>query len=249
MKFSVCVEALFSGKDFYESLKTVKDLGLDNIEFWSWWNKDIKRIKHEVDSLGLNVAAFCTGFISLTDPQKSDEYVEFLKKSIEVAKELGCKFLISQVGDELEGVSREDQHNSIVDGLKVCAPMLEEEGITLVIEPLNTHVNHKGYYLYSSHEAFEIVDKVGSGNVKVLYDIYHQQIMEGNLISTIRNNIDKIGYFHAAGNPGRNELYYGEINYMEVLKAIRETGYNGYIGLEYFPKDDVKKGLEMLKNL
>ena len=166
-----------------------------------------------------------------------------------MAKELGCKFLISQVGDELEGVSREDQHNSIVDGLKVCAPMLEEEGITLVIEPLNTHVNHKGYYLYSSHEAFEIVDKVGSGNVKVLYDIYHQQIMEGNLISTIRNNIDKIGYFHAAGNPGRNELYYGEINYMEVLKAIRETGYNGYIGLEYFPKDDVKKGLEMLKNL
>jgi hydroxypyruvate isomerase len=90
---------------------------------------------------------------------------------------------------------------------------------------------------------------VGSANVKVLYDIYHQQIMEGNIISTIVKNIDKIGHFHAPGNPGRNELYIGELNYSQIFHAIDGTHFSGYIGLEYFPLEDPKKGLiDLLHN-
>ncbi|MFT6620803.1 MAG: hydroxypyruvate isomerase, partial [Limisphaerales bacterium] len=87
-------------------------------------------------------------------------------------------------------------------------------------------------------EAFDIVDQVGSPNVKVVFDIYHQQISEGHLIRNIVSNIDKIGHFHAAGNPGRNELQRGEINYAEVFAAIRATEFDGYVGLEYWPLDE-----------
>jgi len=118
-----------------------------------------------------------------------------------------------------------------------------EAGVTLVIEPLNERVDHPGYYLVRSDEAFEVIDEVGSPNVKVVFDIYHQQVSEGDLIKNITDNIDKIGHFHAAGNPGRNELSSGEINYPEVFAVIEGTSYEGYVGLEYWPKRDAAAGL------
>lgn len=136
-----------------------------------------------------------------------------------------------------------------MEGLKACVPYLEESGITLVVEPLNVRVDHAGYYLYSSDEAAGIMREVGSPYVKMLFDIYHQQITEGDLIRRIREYIPYIGHFHAAGNPGRHELYDGEIDYRKVFAAIGETGYDGYIGLEYFPEDEVEKGLAFAKQI
>lgn len=243
MKFSVCIDALFKGMDFTEGMKAVHSVGIRAFEFWGWWNKDINQIKKAKEELGMDVSTFCTRMISLVDPSKRCEYLEGLKESIDVAKVLGSKSLITQVGAELKGVTREEQCKSLVEGLKECAPILEKAGVTLLVEPLNTLVDHKGYYLYSSEEAFEIIEKVGSTNIKVLFDIYHQQIMEGHLISRICSNIDKIGHFHAAGNPGRHELMNGEINYFEIFKAIDKTGYKGYTGLEYFPSGNVIEGL------
>lgn len=245
MNISVCIDAVFNGKDFFESMRTVKDLGIKAFEFWTWWDKDISELKSKKDELGLTISAFCTKFFSLVDASQHESYITGLKESIEVAKMLECKKLISQVGNDL-GISREEQQKNIIKGLKACAPILEKEGITLVIEPLNTLVDHKGYYLFSSLEAFKIIDAVGSPNVKILFDIYHQQIMEGNLIKNITENIDKIAHFHAAGNPGRNELYYGEINYPEIFKAIDTLEYKGFVGLEYFPKEDPIQGLKSI---
>jgi hydroxypyruvate isomerase len=249
MKFSVCIGAVFNGKDVEKSMQTIKELGIDTIEFWSWWDQDLETMLRVKEELGMNISAFCTRFISLTDESQRSLYIEALKETLQVAKRMGTKMIISQVGNELPGVPRRSQHESIVNGLKECAPILESEGITLVYEPLNTLVNHKGYYLYSSDEAFQICEEVGSPNVKVLYDVYHQQIMDGNLISRITSNIDKIGHFHGAGNPGRHELDNGEINYTSILKAIDETGFKGYMGLEYFPLEDPVKGLKRLMEL
>ena len=137
----------------------------------------------------------------------------------------------------------------MVEGLKACVPYLEESGITLVVEPLNTRVDHAGYYLSSSDEAAEIMKEVGSPYVKMLFDIYHQQIMEGDLIRRIKEYIPYIGHFHAAGNPGRHELYQSEVDYGKVFAAIQETGYEGCVGLEYFPLDDPEKGLAFAKKL
>ncbi|MDF2984801.1 MAG: glyoxylate-induced protein [Eubacterium sp.] len=239
---SVCIDALFSGKDFIKSMEAISLLGVKSFEFWSWWDKDVNAVKSAKEQLDLELVTFCTKFESLVDPSKREDYLEGLKASIETAKFLDCRKLITQVGNDI-GISREIQHKNLVEGLKLCAPLLEEANITLLVEPLNTLVDHKGYYLYSSLEGFNIVDQVGSPCVKLLYDIYHQQYMEGNLIRNIQANIKQIGHFHAAGNPGRNELYFGEINYKEVIKAIDDTGYNGHVGLEYFPLENPCKGI------
>ena len=151
---------------------------------------------------GLAISACCTQFISLVNPADRSAYIDGVAASIDAAKRLGTKILISQVGDFREGIPRESQHDSLVDGLREVAPLLEKAELTLVIEPLNERVNHPGYYLVQSDEAFQIIDKVNSDNIKVVFDIYHQQISEGDLIENIRSNIDKIGHFHAAGNPG-----------------------------------------------
>ena len=246
MKYSICVDAVFEGKDFGESLEAVKQLGFDGFEFWTWWNKDIPAIVEKKDALDLEVTACCTKFVSLVDPALRNAYVDGLGQSLEVAKTLGCATLISQVGDERPDVPRQAQHESLVEGLLACVPMLKKANVTLVIEPLNTQVDHPGYYLTQSAEAFDIVDAVGSEQVKVIYDIYHQQIMEGNLIPTITKNIDHIGHFHSAGHPGRHELNCGEINYPDIIQAIAQTQYTGWFGVEYFPQKDPVKWLPTL---
>ncbi|MEO0414793.1 MAG: TIM barrel protein [Verrucomicrobiota bacterium] len=234
---SVCIDAVFEGKSFDEACAAVKASGIPAIEFWGWWDKNIDDLKKAQAANDLAISACCTKFISLVDPSTRAEYLEGLELSIQAANDLGTPTLISQVGDFRAGVSREAQHQCLVEGLKEAAPMLEAGGITLVIEPLNELVDHAGYYLIRSDEAFEIIDEVGSPNVKVVFDIYHQQISEGHLIKNITQNIEKIGHFHAAGNPGRNELQRGEIHYPQVFQAIQETSYQGYVGLEYWPLD------------
>jgi hydroxypyruvate isomerase len=248
MNISICIDAVFMGQDERESMSAISKLGVKAYEFWAWWEKDLAMLTQAQKDFNLQLAACCTRFISLVDESTRSEYHQGLEESIQAAKRLGCKTLISQVGNDL-GNSRHAQKKNLVRGLKSCIPFLEDADMQLVFEPLNTLVDHAGYFLTSSEEAFEIVDSVDHPKVKVLYDIYHQQIMEGNLIQRITENIDKIGHFHAAGNPGRNELYYGEINYPAVFMAIDNTGFNGYIGFEYFPIDDPLKGIQaFLKN-
>ena len=245
MNYSVCIDALYHGKDFVEGMRETKEAGLDAFEFWSWWDKEIDQIVEEKEKLGLTVAAMCTKFFSLVDPKEHESYLAGLEESIAAAKKLGCKTLISQVGADT-GEAREKQYAALLQGVKKVVPVLEENGITLVLEPLNTAVDHAGYYLSSSKEAFLLAKEAGSENVKILFDIYHQQITEGDVIRSIRENISLIGHFHAAGNPGRHEIDTGELNYPNIFRVIQETGYTGYMGLEYFPVKPALEGLQKL---
>jgi len=249
MKISICSDALYEGKDYKQAMKELANAGFREIEFWTWWDKDLAVLKSLKEEYAINYVAICTKFISLVDSCKHNEYKQGLIESIAAAKEIDCTILISQVGDELAGISRSIQHNNLVTGLKEVAPLLEESGITLVIEPLNTRVDHEGYYLWDSDEAFEIIDKVNSKNIKVIIDIYHQQIMQGDLIKRIGQNISNIGHFHAAGNPGRGHPLSGEINYIEIARAIDSFGYSGHIGMEYFTQDAVLEGLKKCREV
>lgn len=241
---SVCIDAVLGDLDIAAATQTVSEAGIGAFEFWGWWDKDLDAVIAARDEHRLAISACCTRFISLVDPEKRDDYIAGLMETISAARYLGVKTIISQVGDFRTGVPQKEQHDSLVDGLKVAAPLLEAADITLVIEPLNDLVDHVGYYLVRSDEAFQIIDEVGSDHVKVVFDIYHQQISEGHLISNITDNLNKIGHFHAAGNPGRNELTSGEIHYPSVFDAIRSAEFDGYVALEYWPLSDPLAGLK-----
>lgn len=243
MKLSLCVNSVTGSLERTEAMKLGKKLGYTAVEFWEGKDFDVDAYKTTLQEQNLSLA--CMGmYTPLVDPSTRQEALANFKICLENAKKLGAKAMIATTGQELEGVSRQKQHDSIVEGLKEAANLLKDTDIVMVLEPLNVLVNHKGYYLYKSEEAFEIIKEVDSPNVKLLFDIYHQQISEGNLISNICNNIDLIGHFHIAGNPGRNEPYLGEINYQEIFKAIDATDYKGYAGLEYWAKGDAEESLK-----
>jgi hydroxypyruvate isomerase len=233
---------IFGEVSFYDRFRAAADAGLSAVEFWGWCGKDLDKIKALSEDNGLTVAAFC---VSSEDGEFNNKrllysdgiraFVEASKLSIEKARAMGTPSLIMTTGQERNDVTRYKQHTNIVLALKTAAPYYEEAGITLVLEPLNVLKDHRGYYLHSSYEAFGIAREVGSPAVKILYDIYHQQISEGNLIPTIRENIDLIGHFHTADVPGRNQPGTGEINYANVFAAIDKLGYDRYVGLEYSP--------------
>src|SRR5690242_11964202 len=120
LQMSVCVDAVYNGYPFEESVRAVKQIGYDTIEFWTWWDKDMDAVERAVRDAGVRVSCFCTKFISLVDPSRRDEYIQGLAQSIAVAKRLGVDRLISQVGNEIPGESREKQRRSLIDGLKSC---------------------------------------------------------------------------------------------------------------------------------
>ena len=249
-KYSVCVEMIFGEMDFLDRIDAVAKAGAPAFEFWEWRNKDIEAIKARAKKNKLRIASFVgSGGQSMVDASNKDNFVKSVEESIPIAKKLDTDALILTTGQELTDVPRARQHESIVACLQAIRPMAEAEGIVFVLEPLNTLVNHKGYYLDRSVESFEIIREIDSPNIKVLYDVYHMQIMEGNIIDTIKANIDLIGHFHIADVPGRHEPGTGELNYANIMKAIRKTGYPDYIGMEYSPTgasmDAVKSTLKL----
>lgn len=242
MKHTVCIDAVYYGRDFLESVREAAALGAKDIEFWSWWDKDIDALCALQEELKFRVVTFCTPFVSLVAPAQREEYLDALARTLEVAQRLHCKKIISQVGADT-GRPREEQHASLLAGLKAGASMLEQYGVTLLVEPLNLRVDHPGYYLSASEEAFALIEEVGSEKVKVLFDIYHQQINEGDILRRAIPNLSKIGHFHAAGSFGRHELDNGELNYPFVFAKLDEAGYQEYTGLEYFPLKTPEQGI------
>lgn len=237
MKFSVCTDAVFAGLPFFEAAQLSREAGADGLEFWGWWTKDLTEVSRGLQKSGLPLCAMCTPFVSLTDPCCRSEYLAGLCDTLRVCRELSCRTVISQVGQELN-TSRERQTESVIDGLKTAAALLVGTGITLVIEPLNTRVDHPGYFLTRSQDAYRIVREVNSPQVKVLFDIYHQQITEGDILTRMLEGLSDIGHIHFAGSAGRHEPENGEVAYEFLFRRLGQAGYSRFAGLEYFPQSD-----------
>ena len=233
MRLCVPIPCFFGNMPFQDAIRRVKELGFDAVETYDWKNLDMDAVRAACEETGVELLSMCTTEFRMTDPTFRSLWLEGLKESCEAAKKLGVGKLITQVGPDT-GAERAVQHEAIVQTLKDAKPILDTYGVVLMLEPLNTYINHPGYYLTSSAEAFDIVREVDHPCVKIVFDIYHQQVMEGNIISNVTNNLDCIAHLHAAGNPGRNELQYGEINYHAIFDAIDKAGYTGACGLEYF---------------
>ncbi|USK35073.1 TIM barrel protein [Bacillus sp. F19] len=231
MKFSLCIGA-YKGKDAIYHLEKIKEHGFQGLEYYSWWDLDLEKISKEQERIGAGIIATCTRYFNLVDSSRRAEYLAGLKETIEACKILGTPSIITQTGNVQDGVSREVQQQAMIETLKQCAVMCEDADVILEVEPLNGLVDHQGHFLQYSDEAVSIIDKVDSPNVKLVFDVYHQQITEGNVIRNATNYADRINHYHIADNPGRNQPGSGELNYVNILKAIKETGYNGFVGLE-----------------
>jgi hydroxypyruvate isomerase len=241
-KYSLCIEPVLTEYDFYDRIKIAAEIGYDAIEFWDPSDKDIDKIARLASENNIDVSICCVNKAwDLRMSFPADQVIDNTRKSIEIAKALGCKSLIGLSGDA--DPSDESEKTRLIENLKRVADMAVQNDVTICMEALNSAVDHKGYYLESSATGFEIVDAVGCDNVKLLFDVYHMQIMEGNIIDSINKNIANIGHFHSAGVPGRNELFNGESDYKNIIKAIDKTGYDRYFGLEYWTTYDPKKSL------
>lgn len=234
VNLSVCVPALYPKLSCAEGIRRAAAHGAKNVEIWSWWNQDVPAMKQALEETGCKMAAICTRFISLVDEKCLDAYLEGLRETIEVCKTLDCQRIISQVGNELTDVPRETQHAQLVCGLKAAGRLLEGTGITLVFEPLNTRVDHKGYYLYSSDEGAQIAREVDHPQIRMLFDIYHQQIMEGDVMARMEAYLPLISHIHMAAVPGRGRLQEGELNYENILRFLEKKGYADYAAMELF---------------
>jgi len=179
----------------------------------------------------------------LNDKSMHPEFLEDFKNNIKAAAEYKWPNVICMAGDR-KGISDEEGMDNCHTILKEAVKIAEDSGVTICMELLNSKVNHPGYMCDKSAWGFELCRRVNSPRFKMLYDIYHMQIMEGDLIATIRKNIGMIGHFHTAGVPGRHELDENqEIYYPAVMRAIVESGYQGYVAHEYTPERDPMKSL------
>jgi len=240
----VCIDALFTDVPFEERPARVKAAGVSAFEFWGWRGRDIDRLARIREEFGMEVVGLaCDTGGPLVTPGGAQRILAPLKETLATARKLGCRQIIAQVGNELKDVPRAQQHAHCVEAFRAAAPWCEDAGVTLSIETLNVLVDHKGYYLATSEEGFRMVDAVGSPRVRLLFDIYHQQITEGNLIANITANLGKISHFHVADVPGRHQPGTGEINYLNVFRAIVAKGYTGFLGLEMWPTVDATQAI------
>ena len=245
MKSSVCIEMIFTEVPFLERIDKAAQAGFDAIEFWNWDNKDMPAIKAAAERLGLEIASFQSNLCgTLVQPAQRESFVAGIEKSLTKAKEMnaaGLFLLTDELGEDrsvrfqFPELSEEEKFQSVLDGLKMLAPLAEQAGITLMLEPLNTLVDHPGYFLCHSVAAFGLIRAVASPRIKVLFDIYHMQVMEGNIIETLTGNLDVIGHVHVADVPGRHQPGSGELNYGNIFKSLRAAGYQGYVGFEFEP--------------
>jgi len=250
-RLSVCIETFF-GKDVTPQDKIVhcKECGYDAVEFWGWGNKDIAALKATVQSNGMYVSTFgASSERPLVDPNARSALVEGLEKTAKVASELGVDRLIMTTGNQRRGERFDTTRHTVLRNLRALLPVLDKTGLMLVIEPLNPIANHPTYWLTTMPEAADLVYELDHPQVKLLMDIYHQQITEGNVIATIREYIECIGHFHCAGVPGRHELVGGELDYRAIFKAIDETGYDAHVGLEFHPAGDTMEALRQAREL
>lgn len=247
MRICIPIPCFFK-QDFVEAIYKVKSLGFDAIETYDWKSLDLDAVKNACEDAGVEFISMCTTEFRMTDERFRKQWLLGLEESCKAANQAGAKHLITQVGQDT-GAPREKQHEHIVAALKEAKPILERYGVTIMIEPLNTLVNHPGYYLWSAVEGFEIVREADHPLVKVVYDIYHQQVMEGNIIPNITNNLDCIAHLHSAGHPGRHELQYGESDYNVIFRAVDEAGYKGCCGLEYQPLLPAEESLNEFKRI
>ncbi|MGI6175817.1 MAG: TIM barrel protein [Christensenellales bacterium] len=245
MKKSICIEKIYLELPWEKRFEAVKKAGFEYVEFWSWVNKDIPLVKKLLKDNELKLASMSgDNDYSMIVPAHKEKFLEYLKRSIEISKELGCEHLVMHSNAIDENGQMADTAQEYSDTTKIAAATLamaeaaklaEDAEILLVIEAINLFTK-PGYYMYTTQQTGDLARAIDSKNVKILYDTWHMQQMEGNMIQTLRSYQDVLGYIHIGDAPERYEPGTGEINFDRLKEELHSIGYDGIFGFELVPK-------------
>jgi hydroxypyruvate isomerase len=242
VRYSANLTMLFTEAPFIARFGAASAANFEYVEFAFPYEHDPFLLREELEKHGLGLVLFnlppgdwAAGDRGLlTDPARRDEFRRALDLGLEYCRTLGCTCLHAMVGNQPPGLSREAARDSIVENLQRAAPDAADAGVTLLIEALNPF-DFPRFFLTRSADAFAILEDVNRPNVKFQFDCYHLQITEGNLTHTFMERVAEIGHVQIADVPGRHQPGTGEINYAFVMRIIGESGYDGFVGLEYRP--------------
>lgn len=253
-RFSANLTMLFNDVDFLDRFEGASRAGFRAVEYMFPYAYEADRLKEKLDRNGLEQVLFNLpagdwdkgerGIALL--PDRTEEFSAGVEKATMYAKALGCHRVNCLVGLTPPDLPRDVVRKTLVANLRYAAETLMQENIQFLVEALNTY-DIPGSYLSRTSDVLSLIDEVGHANLFIQYDIYHMQVMEGNLTATIRANIPKIGHIQLADNPGRNEPGTGEINFPNLLRFIDEADYKGFIGCEYRPAGKTEDGLAWMK--
>ena len=252
LTLSPCIEWLFAdgGRPFPERIRAAAAAGFTQVEFWTASNKDVRAVETALQETGVAVTCFVSEPEGrLVDPETHADFLEGVRRSAALAARLGARSLIVVAGDTLPGVDRARQRDAITRALLRAAPIAAGAGVQLVLEPLNTRVDHRGYFLDSTAEGLDIVRAVNHPAVRLLYDLYHSVVMGEEPRDALAGARDLVGHVHVADVPGRHEPGTGKIDWPRELAALRAAGYDGAIGLEYMPARDTESSLELIRRV
>lgn len=249
-KFAANLTMLFNELPFLDRFAAAKAAGFIGVEYLFPYDFDKALLAEQLQQHGLtqvlhnlpagNWGAGERGIAIL--PDRAAEFRDGVDRAIEYAKALGCRQVNCLAGIEPAGADPEALRTVLVENLHYAANALAKQSIKLLIEPINTR-DIPGFFLTGTEQAAQIISEVGSENLFIQYDIYHMQIMEGDLAPTMKKHLDRIAHIQLADNPGRNEPGTGEINYPFLFRYLDEIGYRGWVGCEYKPKTTTAEGL------
>ncbi len=240
-----------AGEDLLDQLSFMNEVGFDALEDNGMPKRDEaiqakigKKLERLSMEMGVFVATASFQDVTFTGDDKSTQaaMIKDIKQSIEVAKRCNAKWMTVVPGRYSQKIPWDYQTANCIDLLKRCAELLEPHNLVMVLEPLNAYTNHPGLFLTEIPQAYMICKSVDSPSCKILNDLYHQQITEGNLIPNIDKAWEQTAYFQMGDNPGRNEPYTGEINYRNIFKHIHSKGYSGIMGMEHGNSQPGKAG-------
>jgi hydroxypyruvate isomerase len=255
-KFAANLTMLFNEVPFLERFALASEAGFEAVEYLFPYDFNIEELMQELTEHNLvqvlhnlpagNWVAGERGIAVL--PDRVDEFRQGVAMAIDYATALGCKQINCLAGIAPAGISEDRLRSAFVHNLKLAAQELAKFEIKLLIEPINTY-DIPGFYLNTVEQAVSIIEEVGSDNVFIQYDLYHQQRMRGELVATYERYKNLIAHVQLADNPGRNEPGTGEINYPFIFDALDRAGYAGWIGCEYKPKKETQGGLNWLNEI
>ena len=241
MKLSACIENTYMFNEYPELVDRIaaaKKAGVDTVEFHMWADRDLDAIDRALKANGVRLAGLVVNpRCGLIDETKLDFFVEAMTKSIAATKRLGGRGVVAAGGPAFNGETPASGHVSAVKLLRAIAPVAEREGITIWLENLNSKIDHKGFLLDTAKECLDILDEVNSPAIKLMYDAYHSVVM-GESPRDILRRAHRIGHIQVADTNGRREPGTGTIDWADFMAALRQSGYQGDIGMEYRPSGD-----------